>query len=369
MNETVSDSQRLAIVGVIPPPYGGVSVHIQRKLDLLKRNGIATRLYEQRGKSDPERQIFPTSTSAWAFAKLLTRFPERVIHFHFNNDKALMIARQVLRLRRGKRLLLTIHSEKLVRTYDEKGSLYRMLMRDCFRSADHLICVNQNIYDFMQQRLKISSDKLSLIPAFLSPTAEEKSAEHLPDQVRQFLAGKQRIVGTHGWFGYFVDGVHVYSFDHVAKLAQELHERQDGTGIYTLISGCYDTKHREEILALQQKYHDTWLIIESPFPSASLFERTNVFIRPTVTDGDSVSIRECLSMGVPVIASDASPRPDACQVYPSRDYDALSQLMWQSLNRNDSPDEKATDKPEYDLEFETKLVAAIRSVLQDQPVH
>jgi glycosyltransferase involved in cell wall biosynthesis len=41
-----------------------------------------------------------------------------------------------------------------------------------------------------------------------------------------------------------------------------------------------------------------------------LMSRSAAFIRPTLTDGDSVSVREALALGTPVIASDAVSRPN-----------------------------------------------------------
>ena len=323
----------LAVVGVLPPPFGGVSVHVKRYMELLQRNEIGATLYEQTGKIDLDNGVVPFSSSPVRFVKFLLTFKEDAVHFHFNNHRALAIAGQLLNLRRGKKAILTVHSEKLVRWYDEKGWLYRKTIADCFRRADHLICVSQPIDDFMNLRLKIDATKLSVIPAFLPPTEEEKSEHHIPDAVSQFIAGREKVIGTHGWFGYFVNGDHVYSFDHIARLAQEIASSGRNIGLYTVISGNYEDSHREKIKALQEKLSDNWMIVESPFSCAALYQKTDVFIRPTVTDGDSVSIRECLSAGVPVLASDAVPRPRQCQLYQSRDYDGLSKCFWEMLDR------------------------------------
>ena len=331
------NSSFLAVVGVIPPPFGGVSVHVKRYMDLLTQANIEATLYEQTGKSDPDNGVVPFTSSSVRFVKFLLTFKEDVVHFHFNNHRALAIAGQLLRLRKGKKIILTIHSEKLVRWYDEKGWLYRRTISDCFRRADHLICVSQPISDFMSARLGIDKNKLSVIPAFLPPTEEEKSEHHIPKEVGDFIAGREKVIGTHGWFGYFVDGNHVYGFDHIAQLAQEISDSQRNIAMYTVISGNYEDAHRDKIKALQEKLSGNWMIVESPFSCAALYEKTDMFIRPTVTDGDSVSIRECLSTGVPVLASDAVPRPKQCQLYKSRDYPQLSKSFWSLVDQSEIP--------------------------------
>jgi len=46
--------------------------------------------------------------------------------------------------------------------------------------------------------------------------------------------------------------------------------------------------------------HDTCL---------ALMSASDVFVRPTLEDGDSISVREALALGVPVVASDIGTRP------------------------------------------------------------
>ena len=47
----------------------------------------------------------------------------------------------------------------------------------------------------------------------------------------------------------------------------------------------------------------------------ALWERADIYIRPTRTDGDSVAVREALDAGVKVVASDVCKRPEGCLTY------------------------------------------------------
>lgn len=338
----------LAIVGTLPPPFGGVSVHVNRMLDLLQGHGIDAKLYEQTGKNIPERGVVPLGSSKFQFLRLLLKFQQDTIHFQFNKHVALALASSVLKLRRRKQYIITVHSERPCRQYFERNRWFQRSMRRYFRDAKHLICVNQNICDFMTETLKISSSKVSMIPAFLPPTNLEMQSDHIPESVSQFIATKDKVVGTHGWFGYFVDGGHVYGFEHIAKLAREIQESGENIGMYTVISGCYEPEHREKILKLQSELAENWMIVESPFSCAALYKQTDLFLRPTLTDGDSVSIRECLSLGVPVLASDAVTRPSSCHTYPTNNYEAFSDRFWQQLDQSE-PATSTTSN--FDLEL------------------
>jgi glycosyltransferase involved in cell wall biosynthesis len=60
------------------------------------------------------------------------------------------------------------------------------------------------------------------------------------------------------------------------------------------------------VLLLGDVDHDTCL---------SLMSVCNVFLRPTREDGDSISVREALSLGVPVVASRVGTRPDGAILF------------------------------------------------------
>ena len=345
---------------MIPPPFGGVSVHVDRALDLLRRNGVEAKLYEQTGKSDPARGVYPLGNSKLQFLKLLLTFPEDIIHFHFNNHLALAMACQALKFRRGKEYLITVHSERPIRLYFEKGAVCRKSMRDYFCRAEHLICVNQNICDFMTETLGIAPEKISLIPAFLPPTQAELAEEQIPAEVTRFVKSKDKVVGTHGWFGYFIDGKHLYGFEQIARLAREIADSGKNIGIYTVISGCYEPEHRKTIIQAQQELADHWQIVEAPFSCAALYQKTDLFVRPTLTDGDSVSIRECLSLGVPVLASDAVERPSACHTFPTQNYQQLAAEFWRLL---DDPEQ---EHPNSDpMNFEDDLLKLFENLLSN----
>ena len=53
---------------------------------------------------------------------------------------------------------------------------------------------------------------------------------------------------------------------------------------------------------------------------------TKLFIRATTTDGDSVSLREALYFGAPILASDVVPRPDGVMLF-NLEKDDLSQKV------------------------------------------
>jgi glycosyltransferase involved in cell wall biosynthesis len=61
----------------------------------------------------------------------------------------------------------------------------------------------------------------------------------------------------------------------------------------------------------------------------ALMARSDVFVRPTFRDGDSISVREATSLGVPVVASNVGTRPQGTFLFEAGDVDGLVRQLEQ----------------------------------------
>jgi glycosyltransferase involved in cell wall biosynthesis len=55
----------------------------------------------------------------------------------------------------------------------------------------------------------------------------------------------------------------------------------------------------------------------------AVLARSALMVRPTFADGDAISVREALALGVPVVASDAAPRPAGTLVFQTGSLEGL----------------------------------------------
>ena len=87
--------------------------------------------------------------------------------------------------------------------------------------------------------------------------------------------------------------------------------------------------------ALQQRLAEAGLssrvLISFDLPLMPAFRHDVILLRPTRTDGDALSVREALHAGVPVIASDAVPRPPGARTFPVDDIQALCSAVGNTL--------------------------------------
>src|SRR5262249_42539278 len=65
----------------------------------------------------------------------------------------------------------------------------------------------------------------------------------------------------------------------------------------------------------------------------AVMARADLFVRATLADGDALSVREALALGVPVVASDAARRPPGTALFRSGSEDDLVAQIEVALSR------------------------------------
>ena len=76
---------------------------------------------------------------------------------------------------------------------------------------------------------------------------------------------------------------------------------------------------------------------------------SDLFFRTTLYDGDSISVREALLIGTPVIATDNGMRPAGTCLIPCSDPDALRQTIERVLTQG-APEQTRSDTGERNIE-------------------
>ena len=76
---------------------------------------------------------------------------------------------------------------------------------------------------------------------------------------------------------------------------------------------------------------DRFLFIEEKMPLYPLIRLASLFVRPTASDGDAISIREALYFGTPVVTSDVVRRPEGVGLFETRNLDGFKQACLAEL--------------------------------------
>jgi glycosyltransferase involved in cell wall biosynthesis len=100
-----------------------------------------------------------------------------------------------------------------------------------------------------------------------------------------------------------------YGFELLLDAITELKVVNPGIGCVVMGDG----EHRDEsMMRVRQAGLEDAILVTGDLDHErclALMSRSDVFVRPTFMDGDSISVREALALGVPVVASKVGMRP------------------------------------------------------------
>jgi len=162
-----------------------------------------------------------------------------------------------------------------------------------------VICVSDGIRDAIVS-LGLPAHRTEIVPAWLRT---ERSEVSLDPSILAWMGRHQPLLSTALFFRP------EYGFDLLATAVARLHLRYPLVGCIVMGAGeqreqaerkIHETGLEENVLLLGDVDHDACL---------ALIAASDVFVRPTLEDGDSISVREALSLGVPVVASRIGTRP------------------------------------------------------------
>ncbi len=325
----------IALVGPYPPPYGGVSVHIKRAHEQLQRMGVPCRVYSQPlpRKARPAGVIPVSLKFSWKIwlPEYGWRCSADIVHFHDGWYWA-PAARAMLAC--GKKIVWTFHDQETgtVKWQDASWFERRVSRGMLTHPAVRWVAVSSEVRRQLVE-IGVPASHISVIPAYIPPTADDNGS--LPEYVRAFVAEHSPVLSTYGWkLTLDAKGTDVYGFDLCVEALRLLQGDYPRIGLAISLPQVAEVKYFEELKRRTAEYGVAGrvLFITEPLDEVhSLWHTSDVFVRATNTDGDAVSVREALSMNVPVVASDASLRPDGVVLFASRSVAGLDAALREVL--------------------------------------
>lgn len=299
---------RVLLIGPVPAPRGGVSVHLERLAIALAGLGYPIDVLDEapiiKAHVPNLRKI-----SLRSYVSLLRNAD--IIHTHSSNP-AVKLAHTILARLLGRRVVATIHSAR----HDVWG---RMMYRLACRLSHCVIPVSEQVRD----TLKIKGE---IIPAFLPPLVEE---ECIPESLAAWmqerrLEGRQIIVSNasdlrsaHGEDLYGLDLlVEAFTRPEVSRryaLLFVVASLRVGAARYADMQWAIDDRELSSVVKL----------VHLAAPFAGMIKAADLVVRATNTDGDALTVREALWYGKRVLASDCVKRPERSDLFRSRDVEDL----------------------------------------------
>lgn len=317
-------SPKLIIVGRLPPPLGGVTVHLKRLMYYLDNCNFPFQFLNLSGQSNLERGIVGCGNLFILVRDLLTR-PYKICHCHASNHWLLLLVDFIVARILRRKTIYTFHGEGILMQCESGPLFLKSLLRGAFQRATRIIAINSHIEE-RALHFATGRENVLKMPAYLPPTPDEIFLlPILPDEFELFFSEHKLCLASQGTFGNKYIGDDLYRFDLLGNVLSRLRIANHEVGLCSLVSQSLDAAAREKVFSLRRELglEQHWLILENFGSAIPVYKRCIAFVRPTMSDGDSLSVRECIDLGIPVVASDAVPRPDGCILFHSGDIDSL----------------------------------------------
>jgi glycosyltransferase involved in cell wall biosynthesis len=318
----------IEIWGTWPPPVGGVSIHIQRLFTQLLKSDLADQVVLKNFNGqfeDKNRRIYRVTCKLWEFMKLLWN-RKRVIHLHSAN-----LSGWLMFLLFGGRhtVILTLHNQKF-RT--KNNFLVAFINKLFLRRADFIVLNDSSYKIFIANLHQLQIDKIHVISAYIPPQESEKKG--MPRQISQFIKTRSFVISANGSMVKMINGRDLYGLDILIETIQELKKEHPQVGLLYLLPQQGDKSYLDVLIRRIKTngLSENILIYQHQISNGfEVWQNSNLFIRPTQTDIEGISVKEALSFGIPAIASDVCQRPAPCLTYKEGDFKELMEKIKQVM--------------------------------------
>jgi glycogen(starch) synthase len=315
---------KVLLVGDYPPPYGGVSIHVQQLHAYLRGCGVEAKVLDIGKGGRPAPDVIPTRSPAH-FALRLAGFISSgwTVHVHTsgNNPKSWVLAGMVGGLPgfRSARVI-TLHSG-LLPDYLAASSARRNFARVALAGYARVVAVSGAVRDAVVA-CGVPEEKVVVHPAFLSSQVRPGPVPSVVEAAR--ARRKPLLAMAHHPSPVYGRKVAFRALKHLAAELPDVGLALFGPGTDSeeFIRDARELGVAGNLEVLGELEHSAAL---------GLIARSDAFLRPTTHDGDSISVREALALGVPCVASDVCARPEGTRVFTAGDEQSLVQTVREAL--------------------------------------
>jgi glycosyltransferase involved in cell wall biosynthesis len=348
------------ILGPYPPPFGGVSMHIQQLVRSARRRGLRADVANHYHSGRAEEVIFSLWRSPLRYARICARAKATVIHYHHSNWLTLLATAIGARMTRSK-LVMTVHAETLICEILSRHWIVSKSAIKSLKSFDIVIAVSE---DIRAQLSGYTSAPIIVIPAFAG-CADTPQRTWDSDLSTVFVVAAYRVGAS--------EEKDIYGLRLALEALKSLVAEGGSSRLEIFVANRPRVGRERNYLRTLRRIaalggiesNVTW-----HFGSrlTDHLNPTRVFIRPTYVDGDSVSVREALAIGCQVIASDAATRPVECRIFHKGDAHDLSLRMRES---QDAPILLGSPRPAMSVEdqaFTSEILDVYQTLMDGREV-
>ncbi|MFB5944269.1 hypothetical protein [Albibacterium profundi] len=280
-------SKQLLIMGKLPPPIGGVTIHVSRLLIILRSQDVDCQFYKL--------------TILTLLGLPMTLIGYKCIHIHSSNPFVRLYSAVICKITNTKSII-TFHGN--IGRYGPgfKNSIDKLTIW----LASKPIVLNANSFN-VAKKINANSE---LISAFIPPKVEsEILCEKIFQKIKLMKLNHNLLFSTNAYNMTFdSNGAETYGIVEIIEIFRMRPE-------YGLVVSDPSSAYSKYFAAKKNNIPSNILIISEEHSFYKVMELCDVTIRNTTTDGDSLSVKESLYLNKTTLATDVVKRPNGCVTY------------------------------------------------------
>ena len=322
----------VGLVGSVPGRPGGISIHLQRLATRLRDRGARVVVAANNGGTEVGEgialhQISSGRRQVLDVTGLVRKERIDLLHFHtFGGHWKTIAPWLLIKNLTGVPVIISQHS---MRT-DPKGMsrFERAMSRFCSEGLSHTVCSGVTVFEKFRQ-LGVADDLLSQNTPFIAPQRPNLLEHTLPAEIAALVKRTSPLITSGTGALVEVDGKDLYGLDVFVRAAKRVLERCPGAGFVYLIGAAGGGRLLQDAREYVQEsgLEEQVCIHVGDLPGTVMWATGDIFVRPTLDDGDAVSLCEALFLGIPSVASDAVPRPQGCRTFRSGDIEDCARVL------------------------------------------
>ena len=277
--------KKILIIGRVPPPVGGVTIHVQRLISFLKQRDISFMFFKL------------NFLNLFLLHFIIFKYP--IIHLHSSNIYVMKWISMIAKVL-SKKLIITFHGD--VNRYNSKKL---KIIKKIIKKTTVPILLNHGSFDIA---IKINKNS-RLISAFIPPFNEKKLQTELMFQIGILKKKHDFIYATNAYsLTYDKHNIEIYG---ILDLINYFKSNQN----IALVISDPSSKYKEYLKVNNINLSQNVLLINIPHSFYEILKNVDGSIRNTSTDGDSLSVRESIFLHKLTLATNAVSRPNGTITY------------------------------------------------------
>ena len=309
------------LLGPFPPPAGGVATFFTRLCDLLTEHNYSFRLKRIGGAEDPIRMSWASWQKHLSDVQAGDIVLDNGTSFIENPSRRPMIMWMLWRLIKRFRWIKVFHSGTLPARYEKFTWQQKLLFRLNIQLVDEIICVNDEIADWLRDVIKVSQriNRISSLLPFPLNQADDTELCSLPEADYLILT-----------IGVFTEN---YGFDDILQAIRLVREKTNVNIKLTILDAAFDVdlQYQDHILQGISWIH-TFTALK-PSQVQSIMKQSDLFVRATRQESYGLSKVEALLTGLPVICTETG-ETRGMTTYLAGDINDLADKILQQMQKD-----------------------------------